>query len=168
MPPKGYPFVTPTSMDASGEVVQRAIESGPWGNCVFYTEREIVDQQSILLTTRSDANVVLNINANSIEDIRSIHIEGSKGKLVAEFIGLESHITFMEHGGGKENKINFRIGPGTHGGDHGLMGNLVKLLRGEAESLTLAPDAVQAHLLAFAVEEARHSQRAIAFQKSPI
>ena len=62
----------------------------------------------------------------------------------------------------------FRIGPGAHGGDHGLLGNLVKLLRGEAESLTLAPDAMQAHLLAFAVEEARQTQRAISFQNTPL
>jgi predicted dehydrogenase len=168
MPPKGYPYIIPDDSEASTGALRHAIESGPWGNCVFYTERELVDQQSILLGTRSQANVVLNINANSLDDSRIIHIEGSKGKLLAEFIGLESHVTFVDHTSNKENKINFHIGPGAHGGDHGLLGNLVRMLRGDAESLTLAPDAIKAHLLAFAVEEARHTQRAITFQNTPI
>ena len=163
MPQKGYPYVTPASNDGSSGMLRHAIESGPWGNCVYHTNREIVDQQSILLNTPSQANVVLNINATSPEDARTIQIEGSKGTLLAEFIGLESHITVVNHDSKKENKINFRIGSGAHGGDHGLLGNLVKMLRGEADSLTLAPESIQAHLLAFAVEEARHAQHAVTF-----
>ena len=168
MPAKGYPYVTAGEADQSAGMLRRAIESGPWGNCVYYTDRELVDQQSILLGTRGQTNVVININATSPEDNRTVRIEGDKGSLLAEFMGLDSHITFMDSESSKENKINFRIGPGQHGGDHGLIGNLVKVLRGEAESLTLAPEAIQGHILAFAVEEARRTQRTITFQNLPI
>jgi len=163
LPQKGFPYSTLADGDESANALVNAVETTPWGVCVYHMGRSLVDNQTILMKSLSGVNISLNINAHSPQEGRLIQIEGSSGSLIAEFAGLDSHITFVDHTARKENKINFRIGPNGHGGDHGLMGNLAKTLRGEAESLTLASRTLDAHLLVFAAEEARRTQRVVNF-----
>jgi predicted dehydrogenase len=163
MPQKGFPYSVLADGDETQPTLVAAIEQTDWGKCVYHYQTQLVDHQTILIKSPSGVNVTLTINAHSPIDERTIQIDGSQGSLTAEFVGLESRIRFYDHATGKENIINFRLGPYGHGGDHGLLGNLVKVLRGEAESLTLASQTIRAHLLAFAAEEARQQDRVCHF-----
>lgn len=163
MPLKGFPYTALANGDESESALRKALEEDRWGECVYHYNTELVDHQTVQIKHPSGVDISLVLNGQGEGEERTVRIEGSQGSLVAEFKGLESHITVHDHARHKENRINFRIDPHSHGGDHGLMGNLAKVLRGEAENLTLASRTVNAHLLAFAAEEARRRERAIRF-----
>ncbi|HLA42601.1 MAG TPA: Gfo/Idh/MocA family oxidoreductase [Aggregatilineales bacterium] len=164
-PKKGYPHTALASGDESEAALTHALEQGPYGKCVYHKNMEIVDNQNILMRSEAGINISLAINGHSPQDGRRIEIDGTHGSLIAEFIGLESHITLRDHTNNKENKSNFPSAPYGNGSDHALLGNLVRTLRGETKSLTDSPEIINAHLLAFAVEEARKSESVVDFTR---
>lgn len=163
LPQKGWPHSAIADGDESHEVLQHAIQHSHWGDCVYHQERQLVDYQTFLMKGHSGVSISLTINGHSLQDSRFIQINGTHGNLVADFSGLESRITFFNHATQKENTMNFRLGPYGHGGDHGLMGHLYKLLRQEGNTLTSAQTSAEAHLLAMAAEEARQEEKLVKF-----
>ncbi|NJL92653.1 MAG: hypothetical protein HC915_02450 [Anaerolineae bacterium] len=164
LPEKGYPYSTVANGDESPEVLVRVVETSHWGTCVYHQDSHVIDHQATVLQTVSGVSATLTISGHSMREGRSIRIDGSRASLVAELKGLESHITVYEHATQKENTINFRIGPGGLGGDNGLVDAVVKLVRDQRPILTEARDVANAHLLAFAAEEARVKERTLNYQ----
>lgn len=163
MPQKGFPHSAVAEGDESQSAMVQAVEESVWGDCVYHANTSLIDNQSVMLKTSKGINASLTLKGHSIRDQRLISIDGSKGSVQAEFIGVDSHLTFYDYATKQENTIQFRIGDNGHGGEHGSMGNLVRMMRGEVEPLTLIEDVIGAHLLAFAAEEARISEQVINF-----
>lgn len=163
MPASGFPYTSLADGDENANKLVQAVEEGRWGRCVYHMSSPVVDHQAVMLQTASGISATVNISGHGASEGRIIRIDGSHGSMVAEFIGLDSHITVTDHASGKQNNINFRIGPTGHGGDHGLMGTLVKVLRDETPSLTTAQNVINSHLIAFAAEEARQTQQVVDF-----
>lgn len=162
LPAQGSPYsaLSPTGEQAA--LVQR-VENDHWGHCVYHLNQELMNYQTVLMKTDSGSNLSLSINANGLINRRVIQIDGSAGSLKAEFAGLESHITFKENAGGRENTINFRIAPGNHGGEFGLVGHLTSVISGRSDPLNTLQDTLYGMLLAFAADEARLSEEVIRF-----
>jgi len=163
MPANGFPYTALADGDETPAKLVHAVEESKWGRCVYHLGTPVADHQSVILQTQSGVTATVTISGHGASEGRVIRIDGSHGSIVAEFIGLDSHITVTDHATGKNNNINFRIGPTGHGGDHGLMGTLVKILREETASLVTAHQVINSHLLAFAAEESRLSQQVIDF-----
>ena len=81
--------------------------------------------------------------------------DGTRATLRARF-GNRSELTIHDHARNTVETVPLEQGSEGHGGgDHGLMNDFVRVVRGEIPPLTSARVALESHLLAFAAEEAR-------------
>jgi hypothetical protein len=95
------------------------------------------------------------MHGHSNEEHRSMRYDGSRATLRAR-IGRHTELAVHDHRTGRVEKIPFEAPQSGHGGgDHGIMADFVRVLRGEIEPLTSARVSLESHLLAFAAEEAR-------------
>ncbi len=154
--PHVWPY-TVLSEDVSYAGRLQALQTGPYGRCVYRCDNDVVDQQMVSMELEGGASVMLVMHGHSDEEHRSMRYDGTRATLRARF-GRRSEITVHEHGGKIESiPIDDPNESGHGGGDHGLVADFLRMLRGESEALTSARVALESHLLAFAAEEARHN-----------
>lgn len=157
LPKNGWP------LSVVGDDVDTALARDEWGRCVYHADNDVLDHQSVLLQTADGLTATLTIGAHGLAEKRSIRIDGSHGTIHADFFGLDSHITVVDHSSHESSTIKFGIGANGHGGSYGLMGGIVKAIRGEEDINTRAEETWLAHLLAFAAEESRLTNHMIDF-----
>ncbi|RIK47442.1 MAG: gfo/Idh/MocA family oxidoreductase [Chloroflexi bacterium] len=152
--PKVWPF-TVLSHDVSRAGRLAALQTGPYGRCVYRCDNDVVDHQVVTMELESGPSVILVMHGHSNEEHRSMRYDGTRATLRARF-GRASEITVHDHATGAVEQVPIPQPQGGHGGgDHGLMSDFLRVLRGEAEPLTSARASLESHLLAFAAEEAR-------------
>lgn len=153
--PQRWPF-TVLSPDLSHHSLRHALETGPYGRCVFRCDNDVVDHQVVTMEYTGGTSVVMVMHGHSNEEHRSMRYDGTKATLRAR-AGHRSEISIHYHGG-KEEAVPIPAASSGHGGgDQGIMIDFLSVLRGEREPLTSARASLESHLLAFAAEEARHS-----------
>jgi predicted dehydrogenase len=158
--PQTWPF-TVLGPDVSRTGRLQALQTGPYGRCVYHCDNDVVDHQVVTMELESGSSVVLVMHGHSNEEHRSMRYDGTRATLRARF-GAHSEITVHDHATGAVEQIPLEAhGRGHGGGDHGLMQDFVRVLRGEAEPLTSARVSLESHLLAFAAEEARLTHRVV-------
>lgn len=151
--PDFWPFNV-ISEDVSYAGRKQAIETGPYGRCVYHCDNDVVDHQIVTMDLEGGTSVALVMHGHSNEEHRSMRYDGTKATLRARF-GHPSQITIYDHGGGVENVPIPGDKSGHGGGDWGTMGSFLRVVRGEEEALTDVRTSLESHLLAFAAEEAR-------------
>jgi predicted dehydrogenase len=162
--PNLWPF-TVLSPDVSRASRRQALETGPYGRCVYRCDNDVVDHQMVTLELESGASVVLIMHGHSNEEHRSMRYDGTRATLRARF-GNYSEITIHDHATDQvENVPIVQKVSGHGGGDHNLMADFLSAVRGEIPPLTNARASLESHLLAFAAEEARHQHIVIEMQE---
>lgn len=151
--PERWPFTVLTP-DVSLRGRRAALETGPYGRCVYRCDNDVVDHQIVTMELESGPSVALVMHGHSYEEGRSMRYDGSRATLRARF-GRTSEITVHDHRTGAVEQIPVAAGGGHGGGDEGIMADFVRVLRGEIPPLTSARASLESHLLAFAAEEAR-------------
>ena len=152
--PNVWPF-TVLSPDVSAAGRLHAIEHGPYGRCVYRCDNDVVDHQIVTMELETGTSVALVMHGHSNEEHRSLRYDGTRATLRARF-GDHSGIAIHDHSSGSVEMVPLdQDGAGHGGGDHGLMADFVRVLRGEIPPLTSARVSLESHLLAFAAEEAR-------------
>jgi predicted dehydrogenase len=158
--PDRWPF-TVLSADTSHAGRLHALQTGPYGRCVYRCDNDVVDHQVVSMELEDGASVALIMHGHSNEEHRSMRYDGTRATLRARF-GYTSEITVHDHASGAVEQVPMDpVLSGHGGGDHGLMADFAAVLRGEAEALTSARVSLESHLLAFASEEARLNGRVI-------
>ncbi|MBM4465803.1 MAG: Gfo/Idh/MocA family oxidoreductase [Chloroflexi bacterium] len=145
------------SEDTSLEARRRALESGPYGRCVYRCDNDVVDHQMVNMELESGASAVLVMHGHSHQESRTMRYDGSRATLFGQFYLTDSEIQIHDHLTGKVELIRPEPGRAGHGGgDEGVMRAFVRALRqGRVEPLTSARASLESHLLAFAAEQAR-------------
>jgi predicted dehydrogenase len=161
--------VAAITLDRTPEGVMRALETGPYGRCVYRADNDAVDHQVVLMHFAGGLSVSLTMQGSSHLEGRTIRIDGTRATLLANEARAEMEI--HDHRSGQVERINTRPGVGGHGGgDEGLMRAFVGAIQGDREGvLTSAREAVASHLMAFAAERARIDAVAVdmeAFRRS--
>jgi predicted dehydrogenase len=156
---RGWPIST-ISEDTSPEARRLALETGPYGRCIYRCDNDVVDHQTVNMEFESSATGVLFMHGHSYREGRTVRYDGTRATLLGHFYLNDNEIRIHDHLTGKVEIIRAEIGPiaaTTHsGGDEGLMRTFVRALReGKAEPLTSARASLEGHLMAFAAEEAR-------------
>lgn len=152
--PHIWPF-TVLSPDVSYDGRRQAIETGPYGRCVYRCDNDVVDHQVVTMELESGTSAVLVMHGHSNEEHRSMRYDGTRATLRARF-GHHSEITIHDHATGAVEQVPVAQKVAGHGGgDHGLMADFLAAIRGEIPPLTSARASLESHLLAFAAEEAR-------------
>ena len=146
-------MLTPNPTPAN---LQAALETGPYGRCVYRCDNDVVDHQVVAMEYENGATVTLIMHGHSNEEHRSMRYDGTQATLRARF-GKQSEILVYDHGGGVEAVPIPEVGSGHGGGDQGIMHDFVRVLRGERDALTSARESLESHLMAFAAEEARQN-----------
>lgn len=155
---RGWPLSV-LANDPSRENLEEALQEGPYGRCVYRCDNDVVDQQVVLMEMEGGASVTLTMHGHSHHEHRSTRIEGSEGRLEAVFGTGGARIVLDEHRTDwhKEFDTSAPAGSGHGGGDLKLVAGFLDSIRREAreEALRGTQEALQAHLLAFAAEQAR-------------
>ena len=143
----------------------RALETGPYGRCVYRSDNDAVDHQVVLMRFAGGLSVSLTMQGASHLEGRSIRIDGTRATLLANEARAEMEI--HDHRTGQAERITRPRGVGGHGGgDDGLMRAFVGAIQGDrAGVLTSAREAVASHLMAFAAEQARLSGEAVDMER---
>jgi hypothetical protein len=158
--PPIWPFIT-ISNDLSWEGRRRAIETGPYGRCVYRCDNDVVDHQTVLMELDNGASVTLVMHGHSNEEHRSMRYDGTRATLRARF-GRPDEIAIYDHGKREPELVPIPAATSGHGGgDWGTMRSFLRVLRGEEQALTDVRTSLESHLLAFAAEEARLSRQII-------
>lgn len=130
--------------------LQKAIQEGDFGKCVFHCDNNVVDYQQVQMRFENGINATLIMTAFSNKGYRNTIIRGTlgeiqgnfeKGKIVLELYGKRKKVfrtsvkdIFYAHGGGDQ-----------------------KLIEALAEDLTKTDisQSVESHLMGFAAEKSR-------------
>lgn len=154
----GWPLEVITN-DPSREGVLRALESGPYGRCVYACDNDVVDHQVVNLRFRSGATASFTMTAFNRGRGRETRIFGTRG----EIFGDSRHIRIFDFLTGQTEEIDTQvfsdgaITSGHGGGDDGIMAAFVRALAtGDQRHILSGPDAtLESHLMTFRAEEAR-------------
>ena len=156
----GWPRSTITDEPGNIDALWLALETGPYGRCVYSCDNDVVDHQTVNVELESGASVVLFMHGHSHRESRTMRYDGARATLFGQFHLTDSEIQIHDHLTGKVEIIRPELSPGSTtghgGGDEGVMHAFVRALReGRPEPLTSARASLESHLTAFAAEKAR-------------
>ena len=140
------------------EKIRHAIETGPYGRCVFHCDNDVVDHQIVNMQMEGGASLSLTMSAFTSIGGRTIKVMGTLGDLWGDMhenkirigvFGKEPQVIDL----GKEEK-DFA---GHGGGDRLLMEQFVDLMQGKEPdgTITTLETSVESHLDALAAEKSR-------------
>jgi predicted dehydrogenase len=165
----GWPRNTITDQPASDQAVMEALQTGPYGRCVYHCDNNVVDHQVVEITFKNGITATLTMQGHSDEEGRSLRVDGSKASLFGKFSYSQAWLEVREHLTGAVERFRFPSEvdqtAGHGGGDAGLMHHFVQVMRGEVSPLTSARDSLESHLMAFAAEESRLENKTINMPK---
>jgi len=153
---RGWP-ISVISEDTSSEARLRALQTGPYGRCVYRCDNDVVDHQTVNMEFESGASAVLVMHGHSHEETRTMRYDGTRATLRGKFAyGTDDAIEIHDHLTGRvERVVPQGVAGGHGGGDAGLMTAFVRAVRDPSYALTTARESLESHLMAFAAEEAR-------------
>ncbi|MGB0388768.1 MAG: Gfo/Idh/MocA family protein [Ardenticatenaceae bacterium] len=147
---------TAISDDQSLPARRRALETGPYGRCVYKCDNDVVDHQTLSMQFPNGASVVLFMHGHSHEESRTMRYDGTRATLRGKFDYHNGWIEIHDHVSNECEQIHIPAGASGHGGgDAGVVSSFVRAIRREAEALTTARESLESHLMAFAAEESR-------------
>lgn len=153
-------IVPPITDDWSYAGRLKAIQTGPYGRCVYRCDNDVVDHQVIALEFAGGTSVSFAMHGHSQEDYRSMRYDGTRATLRARS-GDTDEMTIYDHRSGRVEQIPLDKTRGGHGGgDEGAIRAFIRTLsavegRGQEQPLTNGRASLESHLMAFAAEAAR-------------
>ena len=155
------------------------LKKDTYGKCVYKTDMDIVDRQCVSVEYENGSIATLNMVGGATIAGRHIHVIGEMGEIVGyieenkfivrKFFACDSESQLKENQevydldklyvlNAKDQSVT-----GHYGGDFFIMKDLLKLLRGEENSLSTTDinDSVKGHMLCYAAEIARKEKRVV-------
>ena len=150
----------------------------PYGRCVWKCDNDVVDHQSVVAEFADGCTATLNMIGGSSRPTRSLHLIGTKGEIqgvMEDSTFIVRHIDPRPGHEYSEQVVDVRVGGdmtgafgGHGGGDLRLVDDFLRVVRGEAASLstTSLEDSVTGHLMGFCADRSRREARVIDVQKA--
>lgn len=154
--------------DPTPDNLIQTLKKGPYGRCVYHCDNNAVDNQVVAMQFEGGMSVTLTMQGHSHLEGRSTRVEGSRGSLKAQFGVGGSWIELNEHRSDKREFFDTSgsLGEGHGGGDRALLEAFLNSISGNGEgALSLAHQALESHLLAFAAETSRLNQQVVDMQQ---
>ncbi len=146
-----------------------SLRTGPYGRCVYHCDNDVVDHQVVSMQFADGPSVTLTMHGHSHVEYRTTRIEGTRGRLLAEFGAGGSWIKVDEHRSDRQTMYDTSalLSSGHGGGDHALMAAFLESLRGtEGAARTTARQSLESHLMAFAAEISRTENKVVAQEEA--
>jgi predicted dehydrogenase len=159
----GWP-VNVLTFDTTEAGVLQALETGPYGRCVYECDNDVVDHQVVNLEFAGGQTASFTMTAFTPHGHRRTNIFGTRGEIYGN--GHEIRITdFLtdETRTVDTTKSDSSILGGHGGGDFGLMAAFIKAVaENDPSGLLSGPDeTLESHLMVFAAEQARREHRVV-------
>ena len=156
-------------LEQTEKALTEALETGPYGRCVFRCDNNVCDHMSILMEFDDGVTATFSLTAHTSVCHRNIHIMCEEGEIEADDgrrqILVRRHVS-SQADTFEERIINVRTnGSGHGGGDAGIMEDFAATLMGAEESRSSISRSVESHLMACAIEEARLTGRVVDLQE---
>ncbi|UNK70479.1 Gfo/Idh/MocA family oxidoreductase [Microbacterium sp. H1-D42] len=146
--------------EVTPEAIDRALETGPWGRCVYLCDNDVVDHQTVQMEFTDGRLASFTLTAFAEGSNRKTRLFGTAGQItgdgrmisVYDFRTLKTTVYDTD-------ELGFDAAAGHGGGDRGLMRAFVSALRSSSPaSMSSSISASMAsHRVVFAAEEARQS-----------
>lgn len=159
--------VSVISIDRSYEARRAALETGPYGRCVYDSDNDVVDHHIVAAEFENGVTLDFAVRASTNDCYRSLRIVGSEGEMNAHFEKNQLSVTRFHQGTGEPRQETIHrpalVEGGHGGGDTGVVQNIVRMIReNDVEGMRRSLDvAVEGHLLAFAAEHARRTGQVV-------
>lgn len=180
--PKRWSFyVWDTLEHIEKPTIEQKIESlkttNPYGRCVWKCDNDVVDHQSVAIEFEDGSTATHNMVGGTAKPSRAIHLLGTNGEIQGVFEDNKFIIRHLDPRPGNEYSeevIDLEAGGDMHGafGGHGggdlrLVGDFIRLVKGEETSLscTRIEDSINGHLVGFCADEAMEEKRVVALEK---
>jgi predicted dehydrogenase len=150
------------SPDPSREARRRALETGPYGRCVYRCDNDVADHQGVLVEFEGGAAATFTVHGLASEERRTLRLSGTRGELRG--VLHTGEIEVSRHGafGVARERVQGSI-LGHFGGDDGLLEHFVEVVRsGRPEAVRASgASALESHLIGFAAERARRERAVV-------
>ena len=152
--------------DPSREGLMKSLRQGPYGQCVYQCDNNVLDNQIVNMEFEGGKTASLILSAFTEHAHRKTRILGTRGRIE----GDGSRINLLEFLNDKETIIDIHSPPpgplgGHGGGDYNLIKNFVESVRtGDPTKIYSNPqESLESHLMAFAAEKARLNDIVVKF-----
>ncbi len=146
-------------------------EDNPYGRCVYRTDGDVVDHQSVLIQFEDGTTATHDMVTGTPRPGRSIHLWGTEGEIEGF---MEDGSFVVRHADARagheysEEAVDVNVSMDMHGGgDMRLVEDFVRVVRGEEPSIssTNILDSIYGHLIAFAADDAMMQGRVVEIEK---
>lgn len=149
-PPGTWPN---TVLTAGGESLAEALDSGPYGQCVYLGLNNVADHQTVSVTFANGVTAGLSVSAFTHNNTRTLRLLGTHGELRGQMELGELELHDFRDGSLERWTVD---ASGNHGGgDVGLVRGWLAGLRGEMAPPTPLAESLESHRMAFAAERSR-------------
>ena len=149
--------------------VREALTNTRWGDCVFHSDNDVVDHQTVNLLFEDDITITFTMNAFN-KGGRNIHIMGTEGEIRAGLNG-ETPISYFNFTTRETEVIGLiaadGIMAGHGGGDAGIVRTMYDYFNGTYTGKSV-PDirtSCYNHMITFAAEESRLTGQVVDFDE---
>lgn len=151
--------VTP---DPTPERIREALDTGPYGRCVYRCDNDVADHQVVALDFDGGVAATLTVTAFTEANTRTIHLMGTHGEIHGHLDRREIVLHDFAHGARELLHVDAPDDP-HGGGDAGIVRDFAARLRGERTGPTATDLAtsIESHRMAFAAERSRHEGRVV-------
>lgn len=153
------------SLDDSNEAIRKALQTGPYGRCVYHCDNDVVDHQVVNLEFENGVSASFTMSAFTWRGGRTVNIMGSEGQIIGDVEKDEINVVRFATGETATYRTNTST-EGHSGGDSGFMADVVKQIRsdGTYTGRTQVKSSVESHLIALAAEDSRVHNKTIFMQ----
>jgi predicted dehydrogenase len=146
--------------DQSEEGLLKALETSPYGRCVYKCDNNVCDNQVTNILFENGVTATFHLSGLTDKMHRTIRIMCEDGEIFGD--DCDNTITVTRYSSnalyeGGSRTINVESKEGFHGGgDYGLSMDFYNMISGkDAEGLSSIEKSVESHLMAYAAEQAR-------------
>jgi predicted dehydrogenase len=144
------------SPDPSREARRRALETGPYGRCVYRCDNDALDHQLVAVEFEDGLTASFSLHGHAAHESRVLRISGDQGELCG--VLERGELELFRPGSFESEREQIAGSPlGHFGGDVGLVAHFADAVGRNAvdEVLVSGREALAGHLLGFAAERAR-------------
>ena len=152
----GWP-VSVISSDVSVAARLKALQTGPYGRCVYHCDNDVLDHQIVNIEFEEGVTVAFTLTGHGPENTRKFAYDGTRGHLSGDF--ERGELTHWEYPHPVPQMMDISCTESGHGGgDSAMIEAFLNAVKSDAtpDNRGLA-QGLYAHILGFAAEESRKS-----------